>query len=237
MALFAEVDQSNKVLRVVVCDTVEYLEQRLGGTWVETTTESVQEYYAGIGMGYDPESIALFAPDWVQPIPGIFDGYSLDSYSFHNGLVWQSLIDANVWEPGVFGWRDKTGQIPKWVQPLGAQDAFSINDEVIHNDSVWRSVVNVNVWEPGAQGITQWVLVPPPSPPKTWQDSGATYVSLVGAGVIRVSNTAPFSPGLLIRISGLETTVNTIFTPGANGILTVSPHINPTPGAIIEVFQ
>ena len=185
---FAQINlQDNKVITVVVSNTENYLIETIGGHWVETQETDNDTLGAGPLMGYDPDALMHFAPDWVQPIPGIFDGYSLGSYSFHDGLVWQSLIDANVWEPGVFGWRDRTNQIPKWVQPLGAQDAFSINDEVIHNDSVWRSVVNVNVWEPGAQGITQWDEIPSDEPVNEWpnwvQPVGAHDAYLLGAKV------------------------------------------------------
>jgi hypothetical protein len=42
-------------------------------------------------------------PDWVQPT-GAADAYSINDLVRHNGKVWRSTIDANVWEPGVFGW-------------------------------------------------------------------------------------------------------------------------------------
>lgn len=42
-------------------------------------------------------------PDWVQPT-GAHDAYSKGSKVKHNGKHWQSDVDGNVWEPGVYGW-------------------------------------------------------------------------------------------------------------------------------------
>ena len=45
--------------------------------------------------------------EWFQPI-GAHDAYSLDDKVLHNGLKWVSLYDSNIWEPGVFGWKEAT---------------------------------------------------------------------------------------------------------------------------------
>lgn len=42
-------------------------------------------------------------PEWVQPA-GAHDAYNLGDKVRHNGKIWISDIDANVWEPGVAGW-------------------------------------------------------------------------------------------------------------------------------------
>lgn len=42
-------------------------------------------------------------PDWVQPT-GTQDAYPLGAKVTHNGRRWTSTADANVWEPGVYGW-------------------------------------------------------------------------------------------------------------------------------------
>lgn len=44
-------------------------------------------------------------PEWVQPT-GAHDAYSKDSKVTHNGKKWISSYDANVWEPGVYGWEE-----------------------------------------------------------------------------------------------------------------------------------
>jgi len=184
MALFAQIE-NGIVQRVIVCDDPNWPALRLGGTWVETTDADLQQQYAGPGMGHDPESLARFAPEWVQPTAE--NPYPLGAYVFHNGLIWQSRAAANVWEPGVFGWRDRTDQIPRWVQPLGAEDAFDLGKQCMHAGKIWQSNVPANVWEPGAQGITQWDEVAPDEPVNEWPDwvqpQGAHDAYLLGAKV------------------------------------------------------
>lgn len=41
-------------------------------------------------------------PEWVQPT-GAQDAYAKDDKVSHNDKHWISLVDANVWEPGVVG--------------------------------------------------------------------------------------------------------------------------------------
>lgn len=41
--------------------------------------------------------------EWVQPT-GAQDAYNKGDRVRHNGQVWTSDVDANVWEPGVYGW-------------------------------------------------------------------------------------------------------------------------------------
>lgn len=42
-------------------------------------------------------------PAWRQPL-GAHDAYALGDRVMHNGHVWRSTINANVWAPGVYGW-------------------------------------------------------------------------------------------------------------------------------------
>ena len=42
-------------------------------------------------------------PEWVQPTGG-HDAYALGAIITYNGQLWISIVDANVWEPGVYGW-------------------------------------------------------------------------------------------------------------------------------------
>ena len=44
-------------------------------------------------------------PAWVQPT-GAHDAYSKGDKVTHNGKRWTSTADANVWEPGVYGWTE-----------------------------------------------------------------------------------------------------------------------------------
>ena len=44
-------------------------------------------------------------PEWVQPI-GAQDAYNTGDKVSHNSKHWISDVDANVWEPGVYGWHE-----------------------------------------------------------------------------------------------------------------------------------
>lgn len=46
----------------------------------------------------DPEVI----PEWVQP--DSTNPYMAGDRVTHNGKTWESAVDNNVWEPGVYGW-------------------------------------------------------------------------------------------------------------------------------------
>ena len=44
-------------------------------------------------------------PEWVQPT-GAHDAYAKGDKVTHNSKKWTSDVDANVWEPGVYGWTE-----------------------------------------------------------------------------------------------------------------------------------
>ena len=71
MSHWAEVDASNKVLRVLVGDNndpagdegYQWLIDNLGGNWIKTSYNGNIRYnYAGIGFSYDPIDDAFIAP-------------------------------------------------------------------------------------------------------------------------------------------------------------------------------
>ena len=92
----------------------------------------------------------------------------------HGGKTWESLIPANVWEPGVSGWREvvtedpDTGDpgVPDFVQPtgahdayqIGAHDAYQIGDRVRFDGKVYESLIGGNTWSPSAYP-TGWKLI------------------------------------------------------------------------------
>ena len=46
-------------------------------------------------------------PEWVQPLPGIHFGYSLDDMVLYDGKIWKSTVagkQTNMWKPGEYGW-------------------------------------------------------------------------------------------------------------------------------------
>lgn len=45
-------------------------------------------------------------PEWRQPT-GAQDAYEKDAKVSHNGKHWTSDVDANVWEPGAYGWTEQ----------------------------------------------------------------------------------------------------------------------------------
>lgn len=51
----------------------------------------------------DPETI----PEWKQPEST--NPYMRGDKVRHNGKVWISDVDNNVWEPGVYGWTETEG--------------------------------------------------------------------------------------------------------------------------------
>jgi hypothetical protein len=72
MSHWAEIDENNIVLRVLVGnnsepDEGEAFMNSLGGTWVKTSYNgTIRKNYAGIGMLYDAERDAFISP---QPFP------------------------------------------------------------------------------------------------------------------------------------------------------------------------
>lgn len=50
-------------------------------------------------IGFDTDK----TPIWTQPL-GAHDAYQTGDIISHNGNKWQSDINNNVWEPGVYGW-------------------------------------------------------------------------------------------------------------------------------------
>lgn len=45
-------------------------------------------------------------PEWEQP--GSTNPYMMGDKVRHNEKIWISVIDNNVWEPGVYGWNEVT---------------------------------------------------------------------------------------------------------------------------------
>lgn len=82
----------------------------------------------GTGIGL-PDEI----PDWYQPIAAYgLDGrpnaWRIGALCRHNSIVWESITDWNVWEPGVTGyWRDVSSPIPAFI---AAPPGYNIGDHV-----------------------------------------------------------------------------------------------------------
>ena len=168
---FAQIENS-QVTRVIVANNIEWCQSRLGGEWIETRdpyaeTQANPELepvnYCGPGFGCDPTFPERFAPQWVQPEPdpetGIWSSYPKGRVVAHNGSLWKSTVDGNVWQPGVSAWHnepDIAGIDPIWIQPTGSHDTYPLDFIVAHNGKRWKSTNAANVWEPG---VAEWVEV------------------------------------------------------------------------------
>jgi hypothetical protein len=72
MSHFAEIDNNNKVIRVLVGDNndpagdegYQWLINNLGGTWIKTSYNgNIRKNYAGVGYTYDEIRDAFIAPE------------------------------------------------------------------------------------------------------------------------------------------------------------------------------
>ncbi len=109
MSHWAEIDNNNKVLRVLVGDNndpagdegYQWLINNLGGTWIKTSYNgNIRKQYAGIGYSYDPVADVFIAPkpysswlldknfDWQPPTPRPIEGFW--DWDEEN-LMWQPL--------------------------------------------------------------------------------------------------------------------------------------------------
>ena len=65
---------------------------------------SIREKYSEELTERDTLKEILYGPEeWVQPT-GAHDAYPKGKRVMHNGEIWVSDVDDNVWEPGVHGW-------------------------------------------------------------------------------------------------------------------------------------
>lgn len=82
MMHFAEIDSNNVVVRVIVCDSKDWCESILGGTWVRTYRNTPRKNYAGPGYIYYPDAENFSSPrpypswnlntdtyNWEAPVP------------------------------------------------------------------------------------------------------------------------------------------------------------------------
>lgn len=110
MAHFAEIGSDNTVLRVIVADTKEWCENNLGGTWVQTSYNTIgnqhpegrplHKNYAGIGYTFDGTGFAAPKP---------FDSWTLDTETY----IWNPPTPMPVEEGKFFTWDEPT---LSWVE-------------------------------------------------------------------------------------------------------------------------
>jgi hypothetical protein len=118
MAHWAEINEDNVVLRVLVGDNndpngdegYQWLIDNLGGNWIKTSyNNNIRKNYAGIGFTYDQDRDAFIPPkpfeswelnedtcQWVAPIDYPSDGFS---YKWNEeDLDWELLDFSEVEE-------------------------------------------------------------------------------------------------------------------------------------------
>lgn len=119
--------------------------------WDPVTAKALYKRY------YEPDDDPW---EWVQPA-GSHDVYPAGVRVLHNGKTWQSEVENNSWEPGVYGWKDLTPapEYEEWIQPTGARDAYQTGDRVIFEGHLWRSKIDANVYSPAVY-------------PAGWEDLG-----------------------------------------------------------------
>lgn len=85
-------------------------------------------------------------------------GWPVNAVVTKAGKRWRSLVDFNVWEPGVSAWREEpVGDTPApYRQPTGAHDAYKKGDRVLFNGEIYISNQDGNVWSP-AELPSGWV--------------------------------------------------------------------------------
>jgi hypothetical protein len=103
MAHFAEIDENNIVLRVLVTDNdfpnegYDWLVENLGGTWVQTSyNATIRKNFAGVDFTYDSERDAFIAP---QP----FDSWGLDEETCR----WEAPVEYPT-DGKIYSWDEES---------------------------------------------------------------------------------------------------------------------------------
>lgn len=100
-------------------------------------------------------------PEWQQPT-GAHNSYPLGAKVTYDGKVWESTVDANTWQPGVFGWivvGDDGGEEPSEPDAWQAGVSYAVDDEVTYDGATYRCV----------QAHTSQVGWTPVAVPALWQ--------------------------------------------------------------------
>lgn len=120
------------------------------------TELSRRETLANAGRAMDDIARSVLAAqgqvegdEWVQPTDAT-NAYPKGWTVLHGGKEWVSLTPANVWEPGVSGWREvvEEGAVPEWVAPTGGHDAYQTGDHVMFEGAEYVSLIDGNTWSP-----------------------------------------------------------------------------------------
>ena len=113
MAHFAELDENNIVLRVLVTDNdfpnegYDWFVENLGGTWVKTSYNgNIRKNFAGIGYTYDADRDAF-----IPPKP--FESWTLNE----DTCLWQAPTPypqdgrIYIWDEETTSWTEITEEV------------------------------------------------------------------------------------------------------------------------------
>lgn len=95
MPHYAELNETDTVLRVIRSDTKEWCETSLGGTWVRTYYDTEGKNYTGIGFTYHPEKENFSSP---QPYP---------SWTLDDQCIWQPPTPRPIGDK-LYMWNEET---------------------------------------------------------------------------------------------------------------------------------
>ena len=87
-------------------DGVLYRCTRSTGTAVYNALSELVGLYVEVVTSDTEEPTGDEVAEWVQP--DSTNPYMTGDRVLHNGSTWESTVDNNVWEPGVYGWAEVT---------------------------------------------------------------------------------------------------------------------------------
>lgn len=160
MAYFAETNSAAQVLRVVVCDSVQYLIDRLGGLWAETKIADPVQKYAGVGDHHCAHAPDQFLVDWRQPLSAQ-EGYARGDWSWHNGRAWRSNHPSNTSTTGNANWREYLTEWPQWNN---GGEPYQVGDKATQAGNRYLNTVENNT-APPQQPNSGWVIQSPTTKP------------------------------------------------------------------------
>lgn len=79
---------------------------RSTGTAVYNALSELVGNYVEVVTSEPEEPTGEEVAEWVQP--DSTNPYMMGDRVLHNGSTWESTVDNNVWEPGVYGWAEAT---------------------------------------------------------------------------------------------------------------------------------
>lgn len=116
-------------------DTPAAVEQ-ISATYLDARDGTVPEVEVGADISAWPA--------WVQPLGAGLGAYRAGDVRQHNGKLWRSAVDNNVWEPGVNQWVDITAELSppaaapaSWSPDVG----YEAGKEVAYGGHVYRCKV------------------------------------------------------------------------------------------------